>query len=134
MKLNVYLHFKGNCREVLDFYGKVFNASPGQTFTYGDAPANPNHPLPEGYGEKIMHTSMDIGGSKVMFADVPLDTPDDRVTLVANTTNADEAKRIWDELSEGGTILMPLEKSYFNEAFGMLIDKYGVTWNVAVDL
>jgi len=137
MKLNVYLHFKGNTREVLDFYGKVFSTNPDQIFTYGDAPPNPDHPMPDGYDDKIMHTSMDIAGVKVMFADVNPAmelTVGDNVALVANVKDAKEAKKIFDSLNVDATVLVPLAKSYFNEAYGMLIDKYGIHWTIGVEL
>ena len=137
MKLDIYLHFKGNAREVLDFYGKVFNTRADQMFTYGDAPADPDHPIPEGYADKIMHTSIDIAGVKVMFADVHPGielTVGSNVALVANAKDAEEAKRIFNSLNKEATVLVPLAKSYFNEAYGMLIDKYGIHWTIGVEL
>jgi len=137
MKLDVYLHFKGNTREVVNFYSKVFNTSLDQTFTYGDAPPNPDHPVPDGYADKIMHTSMDIAGVKVMFSDVSPDMElavGDNVALVVNAKDAEEAKKFFNSLNKDAAVLVPLAKSYFNEAYGMLIDKYGIHWTIGVEL
>jgi len=135
MQLTVYLYFQGNCREALAFYGKVFNTSPSHIVTYGDAPGDPDNPLPEGYADKIIHTTMNLGGISVMLSDgFPGWEAEigNHIGLVVNATDADEAKRIFDALQEGGQVFMPLGKTFFSEAYGMLTDRFGVLWNISV--
>ena len=135
MKLTVYLHFQGDCREALAFYGEVFKTSPGPIVTYGDAPASPENPLPAGYGEKILHTTMEIGGVQIMFSDgFPgwEATKGNHMALTLNAQDAGEAKRIFDGLQAGGAVSMPLGPTFFSDAYGMLTDKFGVLWHVSV--
>ena len=137
MELKIHLHFQGNCQEALDFYGRVFNTSPGHIVTYGESPTDLNHPLPEGYSDKIMNTEMDIAGIKVMFSDgFPgwEAITGNHVTLAVNTKDILEANRIFDGLQEGGTVHMSLGKTFFSEAFGMLTDKFGVLWHIGVSI
>ena len=135
MQLKVHLHFMGDCQEALDFYGKIFNTSHGRIVNYGESPSDPNNPLPEGYADKIMNTEMDIAGFTVMFSDGYPGweaVKGNHVTLTANTNTVDEATRIFSGLQENGNVLMPLGETFFSEAYGMLIDKYGVLWHIAV--
>jgi len=135
MKLTVMLYFQGNCAEALDFYGKAFDTSPNHIVTYGDAPTDPDNPLPEGFADKIIHARMDMAGLQVMFSDgFPGWEANigNHMSMTAVAADAAEAQQIFEALQDGATIHMPLGKTFFSEAYGMLTDKFGVMWNISV--
>jgi PhnB protein len=70
MAIDVYLNFDGNCREVAEFYAQTFGTEQPQIMTFGEAPPNPDYPLPEEAKDLVMHTRLNINGSNVMFSDV----------------------------------------------------------------
>ncbi|MCL2606897.1 MAG: VOC family protein [Coriobacteriia bacterium] len=135
MKLTVMLFFQGNCREAMDFYGKIFTTSPSHVVTYGEAPADPDRPLPEGFTDNIIHARMDMAGLQVMFSDgFPGWEANigNHMSMTINAKSVEEAQDIFDSLQEGATVHMPLGKTFFSEAYGMLTDKFGVMWNISV--
>jgi len=132
-KLEFLLAFDGNCAEVLEFYAKVFDTKPGQITKYGDGPSDRQIP---GFENKIMYSDMIIGSENVMFSDAP---PHGAPFVAGNnfcmsyrSKDFDKLHRIFDALSGGGTVIMPLQKTFFSELYGMVIDKFGIAWNVMV--
>ena len=71
MNIDVYINFKVNCREAVEFYSEVFGAERQQIMTYGEAPADPNFPLSEEIKNQVMHTSLNIKDRMLMFSDTP---------------------------------------------------------------
>ncbi len=69
MAVDAYLNFNGNCREAVEFYAQVFGTEEPKLMTFGQAPPNPEYPLPEEAKNLIMHTRLTIFGSNVMFSD-----------------------------------------------------------------
>ena len=129
-KLGVFLNFNGNCAEVLDFYGKVFDTAVDMMTKYGDAPADSQVP---GFEDKIMHSEMVIGGERLMLADMPPQHPrveGNNFSMSYHSNDFNKLRRIFDGLSEGGTVRMPMQKTFFSEFYGMVTDKFGITWNV----
>ncbi|MCL2438114.1 MAG: VOC family protein [Coriobacteriia bacterium] len=134
MKMTIMLFFQGNCREAMDFYGKAFNTSPEFILTYGEAPADPDRPLPEDFADKVIHARMDMADLQVLFSDgYPGWEAEygNNMSMTVNTGTVEEAQSIFDNLQEGATVYMPLDKTFFAEAYGMLTDKFGVMWNIA---
>jgi len=127
-KLNIYLNFQGNCAEVLDLYANIFQTAPSRT-TYGDAPGG--SPVP-GWDDKIMHAEMRIGGTDVMFSDCPPDTPfvlGSNFVMTYGNTDTEELHRVFNALAADGHVIQHLAKTFFSELFGMVTDKFGITWN-----
>jgi len=132
-KLNPYLNFGDNCEEAFNFYKSVF----GGEFLYIGrfSESEIECELSEGEANKIMHVSLPIGdGSILMGSDTPASfgppTFGNSMSISVNVDSAEEASRIFNGLSEGGEILMPLDKTFFAAAFGMFVDKFGVRWMV----
>ncbi|MDR2183462.1 MAG: VOC family protein [Clostridiales bacterium] len=129
-KLGIFLNFNGNCNEVLQFYAKVFDTNPGRVMRYGDGPADRQAP---GFEDKIMYSEMIIGGENVMFSDTPPQgshVVGNNFCLSYSGKDFDHLHRIFDALSEDGTVIMPMQKTFFSELYGMATDKFGITWNV----
>ncbi|UHA72633.1 VOC family protein [Paenibacillus sp. 481] len=136
MALNVYLNFKGNCREAVEFYAQVFGAEQPQFMTFGDSPPSPDFTLPEEAKNLIMHTFIHISGRKVMFSDVFPNMPfvvGNNVSLTLNSHNMDELQSAFDQLKEGGTVAMDLQETFWSKGYGSLTDKFGIVWQFNLD-
>ncbi|MDD2331408.1 MAG: VOC family protein [Candidatus Cloacimonetes bacterium] len=134
--VNPYLNFKGNCLEAFEFYKSVFGGDFPYVGKFRDMPTEDGKPLPEALQEKIMHMSLPISKeTSLMGADVLEEFGqrvgfDGNVELMVNTDSQKEADQIWEKLSAGGTITMPLEVAFWGDYFGSLTDKFGVRWMV----
>lgn len=131
MSVEVYINFNGNCREAVEFYAQVFETDKPQIMTFGDAPSNPEFTLPEEAKKLVLHTQLNINGSRVMFSDTPPDMPfvaGNNITLVIVSKNIDEIKSIFDKLKEGGSVVMDLQETFWSKYYGFLTDKFGIGW------
>ncbi|HEX4140732.1 MAG TPA: VOC family protein [Candidatus Methylacidiphilales bacterium] len=130
MKLNTYLHFKGNCEEALKFYEKALGMKLVFLLRYSEAPAG-NECAPE-MGKQIMHGRLVAGDNVIMASDCPPDryAPQAGFSMSINVDTPAEADKYFNALSEKATICMPIEETFWAQRFGMLIDKFGVSWMV----
>ena len=128
MQMNPYLSFNGNCEEAFKFYAKCLGAKPGPIFRYGESPMAEH--APPGWSDKIMHGSVTIGEQTLMAADAPPNRFEEPkgFSLSLHIKSIDEAERIFNDLSEGGSVVMPLEKTFWAARFGMLVDRFGISW------
>lgn len=133
MQLEMFINFNGNCREAVEFYAKVFKSTVNNLMTYGDAPPDPNYPTPEADKKRIMYAGVPFGGMTVMFMDYPSDSPmtmGDNIHPTISTDNKDEVTRLFNELKEDGEVYAELGKTFFSEWYGMVKDRFGVTWQI----
>jgi len=131
MSVDVYLNFNGNTREVVEFYTKVFGTERPQMMTFGDAPPNPEYPLPEEAKDLIMHTRLTINGSNVMFSDTFPGSPfviGNNVSLAYVGEDIDEIKMIFHKLCDGGKVEMELQETFWSKCYGSVTDKFGIHW------
>jgi PhnB protein len=131
MGVNPYIAFKGNCREAIEFYKKALGATVLFSQTFGESPMASMGPA-----ENIMHCSIQIGDSILMLCDDP--RPDaassgGNISLAIGLNDPERAKQLFDNLADGGVTVMPIQKTYWAEAFGMVTDKFGVKWMVNSD-
>ena len=126
MNMSVHLNFNGNCRDAFALYQKVFATKPDMLMTYGEAPGGA--PVPPNWKDKVLHTSIPLGGGMLMGCDTPPDrsTPLEGFQVSVGTSDQAEVKRIFNALAEGGSIQMPLDKTFWSPLFGMCTDKFGV--------
>ncbi|HJV24173.1 MAG TPA: VOC family protein [Aromatoleum sp.] len=133
MKVQPYLFFDGRCEEALEFYGKVLGAEVTMMMRFSDSP-EPHQPgmVPPGAEDKIMHANLRIGDTEVMASDGRCtgQTNFQGFSLAAAVPNAAEAERVFAALGEGGQVQMPLTKTFWSPSFGMVADKFGVSWMV----
>jgi PhnB protein len=131
MSLDVYFSFNGNCRKAMEFYANVFGVKmPEQIMTYGQNPGG----AAEQDKDRVLYACMPMFGMNVMFCDCPGGaeyTIGNNIMLTIGISNAEEIKRIFRDLSEGGEVYMPLEKTFFSELFGMARDRFGVIWQLS---
>lgn len=125
-----YISFKGNCKEAMDFYKEKLGAELLYTETYGNSPMADKAP---GQGDKIMHCSIKIGDSVIMACDNVFDEHNptivgNNISLAIGTNDIAKAEKDFDAMSEGATIVMPMQETFWAERFGMLTDKFGINW------
>ncbi len=132
MKTDLHLVFSGKCREAFALYEKTFGSKIQMCMTYGDAPEG--SPVPPEAKDQVMHMSMPLGSMLLMGCDDPRnpDAGPKSIQISVSEENADEVERIFDELKEGGSVQMPLGKTFWSPLFGMCTDKFGVGWMVSV--
>ncbi len=133
MQVQSYLFFGGRCEEAIEFYKKTLGAEVGMLMRWKDAPdksmctaANEN---------KVMHASLKIGDTRVMASDGRnTGKPEFKgFALSVDAKTEADADRIFNALSAGGNVIMPLGKTFFSPRFGMTTDKFGVNWMVIVE-
>lgn len=133
MHVNPYLTFPGNCEEAFTFYAKVLGAKIDAMIPHAGTPAE-EYASPE-WKNKIMHACMSIGDSKLMASDCPPDRFDASkgISVALHPKTVAEADRIFSALSEGGTVAMPIEETFWAARFGMLTDRFGTPWMINCD-
>lgn len=122
--LNVYLCFRGTCREAMEFYRGVFG---GELYisTFGDAPGHSD----DATRDLVMHASLSDGAVTFMASDAPT-KPLGTGTVEISLGGTDEARMrsMFDALAAGGTVRMPLAEQFWGDTFGSLTDRFGIDW------
>jgi PhnB protein len=130
-----YLFFEGRCEEAIEFYRRAVGAQVQMLMRYRESPdPPPPGTMPPGTEDKVMHASLQIGDSVVMASDGTCGGRPAFNGFSLALQLADEAsvRRAFDALAAGGTVTMPLGRTFWSAAFGMLTDRLGVGWMVMV--
>jgi PhnB protein len=130
-QLDSYLFFDGNCAEAMRFYERALGGKLEILMTHAQSPAAAQ--TPPGSANRIMHARLVIDGRALMASDAMVGERYEgmknfSLSLVYGTVA--EAKRVFEVLAEGGKIKMPMQKTFWAEAFGMLVDRFGTPWMV----
>lgn len=126
-----YLNFNGNCEEAINFYKDALDGEILFMQRYGESPM-------QGMSgdDKVMHCTLKIGDTHIMASDNPENMPasaGSNISLAIGLNDKDKARKYFDNLAQGGNVTMPLDKTFWAEAFGMLTDKFGINWMVNCD-
>ncbi|MBN2639730.1 MAG: VOC family protein [Bacteroidales bacterium] len=138
-QINPYIHFNGNAEEAFTFYKSVFGGEFAMIMRFKDLPGDPNHPIDEKEADKIMHIALPVGKSDVLMgSDTPEfmgrhDENETRSKISISAETKEEANKLFNGLSKGGKIEMPIADSPWGSYFGMFRDKYGIEWIVDYD-
>lgn len=135
--VNPYFCFNGNCEEVFNFYKSAFGGEFSQFTRFGDMPM-PGQEMPEETKKRIMHVALPISketilmgsDSNLMMGDVNFGQ---NISISVQTETKAEADRIFNGLSAGGTVTMPMGDAPWGAYFGMFNDKFGISWLVNHD-
>jgi PhnB protein len=134
LKFTPFIMLNGNAGEAIRFYEQALGAQVVFRQTFGEAPVEGNtSPLPEELKDRIAHSVLVVGGSELYVSDSELSQPLDRgdqVNICLTVQNVSDAERIYNALRSEGKVLMPLQPLYFSPAYGMVTDRYGVTFQV----
>jgi PhnB protein len=126
-EVNPYVTFDGDCEEAINFYKSNLGAVVLFTQRYGESPMKGTGP-----DDKIMHCTIKIGDSTIMACDNMSakhpTTVGNNVSLAVGMNDARQAEEMFKKMSAGGTITMPMQKTFWAELFGVLTDKFGITW------
>ena len=135
MKIVTSLSFRGQCREAFEFYAKVLDGRITAAIPYGDAP--PDMPISDPkYKSWLMHCWLDAGDQSLMGADMDvdwapnIDKPKNGFDVTLHTDDIAQARRWFEQLSEGGREIMPFAGTFWSPGFGSLVDRFGVPWMV----
>lgn len=137
--INPYLNFSGNCQAAFDFYKSVFGGEFLNLMRWKDMPTEARQ-MPENANEseKIMHVALPIGKDTVLMgSDRPAMMGEikmgDNFTISLQPDSEEEATKLFNALSAGGKVMMPLAKAFWGAYFGMLVDKFGISWMINYD-
>jgi PhnB protein len=130
-----YLFFDGRCDEAIDFYRKALDAEVTTLLRFKDSPEPPQPGMcPPGSDDKVMHANLRIGETMVMASDGRCGgRPSfEGFALSLSVPTEAEADRLFAALANGGQVQMPLAKTFFSPSFGMVSDRFGVSWMILV--
>lgn len=135
--INPYLNYNGNAEEAFNFYKSVFGGEFAKIMRFKDL-ANSEFPVSEHEANKIMHIALPIGKNILMANDVPesmgqTNENEHRSKISISAESREEADKLFNGLSAGGNIEMPISDSPWGSYFGMFRDKYGIEWMVDFD-
>ena len=136
--INPYINFNGNAEEAFNFYKSVFGGEFAKIIRFKDI-ASPEFPVAESDANRIMHIALPIGKSNVLMASDVLERMgqvsenDNRHTISISAESREEADKLFNGLSEGGKVEMPIAYGPWGNYFGMFADKFGIEWMVDFD-
>ncbi len=130
MRVDPYLYFNGRCEEAIEFYRRALGAEVAQLTRNRD---NPGAQSPPDSGDKVMHADLRIGETKVLASDGQSqgDTNFKGFSLSLTATSDKEADRLFEALSDGGAVKLPMMSTPFASRFAMVADRFGVLWTIA---
>ncbi|WML57638.1 VOC family protein [Neobacillus sp. PS2-9] len=133
VRLIPYLVMDGNAKEAIQFYEKALDAQVLFSQSFGEMPENPEFPLPSEAKDRISHATIKVGETEVMLSDTFPGQPHQigtQVTICISTNDAEKAKKFFEALTEDGQVGMPLQETFFSPAYGIVTDKFGVTFQI----
>ena len=127
MHLTTYLNYPGTCEAAFRFYEEHLGGQVTSLMKHGENPA-PGRAMPDGWGDKVLHARIELGGNELLGADVPSAEPMRSAYLTLSLESDAEADRVYDLLAEGGQIFMAKQETFFASRFAMLRDRFGTSW------
>lgn len=121
-----YISFNGNCEEAINFYKDVLGGEVLYTQRYGDSPMKGQGP-----DDAIMHCTLKVGDTHIMAADSCEGQPattGSNISLAIGSNDPSGAEKMFEKMSDGATVTMPMQQTFWAERFGMLTDKFGINW------
>ena len=135
--INPYINFTGNCEEAFTFYKSVFGGEFTQVARFKEMPAG--FQVSESEKENLMHVGLPISKETVLHgSDTPSQfaagfTKGNNFSLTINTDSKDEADRLFNALSKGGQVSMPIAETFWGAYFGQFLDKFGIQWMISFE-
>lgn len=129
-QLNPYLSFNGQCRQAFEFYAQCLGGRIDAIMSNGESPMASE--VPAAWHDRIMHAQLTIGDQVLLGADAfteHYEAPKG-FSVMLQVDDAAEAERAFNALAENGTVTMPLERTFWAERFGMLVDQFGIPWMI----
>lgn len=135
MQVQPYLFFDGRCEEAIEFYREKLGADITMFVRFRDVPDEQADMIPAGAENKVMHARFRIGDTAVMASDgLCQGHPNfEGFCLSVTASSAADAEFMFAALSDGGSVQMPLAKTFFSPRYGMVSDRFGVSWMIYVE-
>ena len=136
-KANIYLNFDGNAEQVFNFYKSVFGGEFAVLSRFGEMPDGDK--MPDETKDKIMHVALPLGPGNVLMGSDIMEGMGESFIVGTNfsvslsTESKEEADRLFAGLSANGKVEMPIQDTFWGSYFGMLVDQFGVQWQVDYD-
>lgn len=141
MSAIAYLNFDGIAKQAIEFYSQALNATEVKEVKFKDFPQDPNYPLPEHELSMIMESSIEFAGGKIMLSDILPSmkvitgelVKGNHVLISLVIEDKQRLEEYFNQLSDGGHVMMPLSDTPWSSCFGMLVDRFGVAWKFNSD-
>ncbi len=132
MNVQPYVFFDGKCEEALEFYKSAIGAKVDMLMRFSECPEKQPGMVPSGSENKVMHAAFKVGDTQIMASDGQCGGKPafQGFALAINAANDAEADKLFNAVGKGGQVQMPLAKTFFASKFGMVTDRFGVTWMV----
>ncbi|MDI1233257.1 MAG: VOC family protein [bacterium] len=137
-EINPHINFNGNAEEAFTFYKSVFGGEFTKIIRFKDLPASPEFPIPASEADKLMYIALPIGKNILMANDIPefmgrVNENENRSKISIGAESKEEANKLFNGLSMGGQVEMPLEENPDGTYFAMFRDKFGIEWMIKFD-
>jgi PhnB protein len=133
VRLIPYLVMNGNAKDAIQFYVKALDAQVLFSQSFGEMPENPDFPLPEDAKDRVSHATIKVGETELMLSDTFPGQPHqsgNQVTICITTDDAEKSRKMFEALTQGGQVQMPLQETFFSPAYGTVTDKFGVNFQL----
>lgn len=128
MKLIPYLYLPGNAEEAMHFYQSVFDGTIASLMRFKEAPGG--MPIPEGFGDKVMHGQVHFKNEMIYFSDSEKVADHGVHSISIDCESEEEIDTLYAALSQGATVHLPLDRQFWGAKYAKLTDKYGVNWDM----
>ena len=133
--ITAYMNFPGNCEEAFNFYKDVFGADDFEMMSrFSELPEGSGMPLEDSEKNNIMHMTLRVGDLVLMGSDTPKSSGEvvfgNSIHLHISVESKEEADRVFGRFSDDGNVVMPLEDTFWNSYFGVVVDRYGTHWMI----
>ncbi|KGX84149.1 VOC family protein [Pontibacillus marinus] len=133
MQVIPYIVMNGKAKEAIHFYKEALQAEVEFMQTFDEMPEDPNMPKPEDAENRVLHATIQVGKTSIMFSDTFPGQPHEQgsqVTLCIATDTKEQSHQIFDALKQDGHVGMPLQETFFSPAYGVVTDQFGVTFQI----
>ena len=136
MSVQAYINFNGNCKEAVKYYAEIFGTDEPQIMYFREMPPNPDFELPEEALDLVLHTSLVIHDTTVMFSDIFPGMPfivGNNISLTVLSNDMNEVESLFAKLKEEGSVEMELQETFWSKCYGSLTDKFGIVWQFSYE-
>lgn len=133
LQLTPYIMLDGNAMEAIQFYERSLDAKVFFKQTFGEGPETPEQPFSEEAKERLSHSVLKIGETELYVADTFPGQPNQKgnqVQVCITAPNVEKSNQLYESLQQEGQVITPLQKTHFSAAYGMVTDKFGVTFQI----